>query len=130
VTVDAFDELRALEYGQRLTTRARNVLALPGESTGQRLWTSAAAAGARALGLRTGAIEAGARADLLVLDSAAASLAEVPVEHALDAAIFGPSRGIVRDVFVAGVRVIDDRAHRAEAAIGARYGQTLRRLLA
>ncbi len=130
VAVDAFEELRVLEYGQRLTKRARNILARPGESIGERLWTRAASAGARALGRRTGVIEAGARADLLVLDAAVSSLAEVPARQVMDAAIFGPSRAVVRDVFVAGARVIADRAHRAEAAIGSRYRQTLRRLLA
>lgn len=137
VCVDPFEELRVLEYGQRLTLRRRNVLAGgPGLSVGAGLTAAALAGGAQAAGHPTGEIAVGARADLIVLDPADPSLAGRGGEGLLDAAIFGPGRGLVRDVLVGGRLVVRDRQHVssdgpvgvAESALAA-YRATLKRLL-
>ncbi|HZI83949.1 MAG TPA: amidohydrolase family protein, partial [Casimicrobiaceae bacterium] len=130
VGVDPFLELRLIEGAQRLTLRRRNVLAQDGESTGLALYRAALAGGAQALAQPVGAIEVGRRADLLVLDGDDPALAEQPVAHLLDAAIFGPARRVVRDVMVAGRWVIGDGHHADEEAILIRYRQTIKRLLA
>ena len=68
VSIDAAEELRWLEHGQRLVTQTRNVAALrPGESNGEILYRGAATGGARALGRETGAVAAGKQADFVVL---------------------------------------------------------------
>ncbi|MGQ0663121.1 MAG: formimidoylglutamate deiminase, partial [Pseudomonadota bacterium] len=70
VATSPVEELRWLEYGQRLARRERNVAARSGEpNVGARLYRLALAGGARACGRRIGAIEAGHRADLVVLDA-------------------------------------------------------------
>jgi formimidoylglutamate deiminase len=130
VGVDPFLELRLVEGAQRLTLRRRNVLARDGESTGLALYQAALAGGAQALAQPVGAIEVGRRADLLVLDEDDPALAEQPVAHLLDAAIFGPARRVVRDVMVAGRWVIGEGHHGDEEAILTRYRQTLKRLRA
>lgn len=130
VGVDPFLELRLVEGAQRLTLRRRNVLSRDGESTGLALYQAALAGGAQALAQPVGAIEVGRRADLLVLDEDDPALAEQPVAHLLDAAIFGPARRVVRDVMVAGRWVIGEGHHADEEAILTRYRQTLKRLLA
>ena len=102
------EELRWLEYGQRLLLRQRNVAAAPAEgepSTAARLFGRALAAGGAAAGFRRWGLAVGARADLLVLDMQDSALLGVPDERLLDALVFsGPSRPF-RDVMVAGRRV-------------------------
>ncbi len=83
------EELRWLEYGQRLVHRRRNVAADPDAqpATAARLFDAALAGGAQAAGFTHWGLREGARADLLVLDEAA--LAGVPASHTLDALVFG-----------------------------------------
>jgi formimidoylglutamate deiminase len=130
VGVDPFLELRLVEGAQRLAREKRNVLVRDGESTGQTLYHAALEGGARALAQPTGAIAAGRRADLLVLDGDDPALAEQATANLLDAAIFGPSRHVVRDVMVGGRWVIGEGHHADEEAILLRYRQTMKRLLA
>src|SRR5205823_14900425 len=130
VGVDPFLELRLVDATQRLTLERRNVLARDGESSGMRLYQTALAGGARALAQPVGAIAAGCCADLLVLDGDDPGLAEHGASTVLDAAIYGPSRRIVRDVMVAGRWVIGEAHHADEETILLRYRQTLKRLFA
>ena len=102
VTIDPFEELRWLEYGQRLITRSRNVAALDGRHTGAALFRRAAAGGAQAIGLNGGAIEQGAAADLLVLDDRAPTFAGLDGERLLDALVFGGLPSPVVGVMVNG----------------------------
>jgi formimidoylglutamate deiminase len=129
VGVDPFLELRLLETVQRLTLEQRNVLARDGESSGLTLYQTALAGGTRALAQPAGAIAPGLRADLLVLDGDAPALTGHAAQDVLDAAIFGPGRGVVRDVMVAGRWVIGEGHHADEEAILVRYRQALKRLL-
>ena len=79
VTIDAAAELRLLEYGQRLTSRARNVLAAPGgASTGRVLFERARAGGAQSLGEKTAGLVAGAPADIVSLDTTLGALRREP----------------------------------------------------
>jgi formimidoylglutamate deiminase len=130
VCVDPFAELRLIEVAQRLTCKRRNVLVGDGESSGLKLFEAALAGGAQAVAQPVGAIAAGCRADLVVLNPDDPALAEQPCANLLDAAIFGPARRVVRDVMVGGRWVIGDGRHADEEAILARYRQTLKRLLA
>jgi formimidoylglutamate deiminase len=130
VSVDPFAELRMIESAQRLTRERRNVLARDGESSGLHLFQAIVAGGAQALAQPVGAIAAGRRADLVVLDPDDPALLEQPPTNLLDAAIFGPARHVVRDVMVGGRWVIGEGHHGDEEAILARYRQTVKRLLA
>ncbi|MBL8378742.1 MAG: formimidoylglutamate deiminase [Burkholderiales bacterium] len=99
------EELRWLEYGQRLLQRRRNVCAAPEEgepATAARLFERALKAGGSAAGFAQWGLVKGARADLLVLDAAEPGLMGIPVERQLDALIFSGAAMPFRDVLVAG----------------------------
>ena len=126
--IDPFAELRQLEWSQRLRLEQRNVLADDNASIGTALWTRAASGGGRAIGRPTGAIAAGNRADLVVLNSGDPALAYQKADNVLDAAIFGPCRQPVRDVMGNGVWIVQDGHHVREAEVFARYRVALRSL--
>ncbi len=129
IEIDAPGELKLIEYSQRLARRARNVMTLDaGESTGQRLLTSALSAGAQALARPIGAIAVGHRADLVVLDSEEASLAATTSRDWLDAWIFGSGTRAIETVYVGGDKVVSEGRHIARDAVVGRYRAAMRRL--
>ncbi|WP_368667695.1 formimidoylglutamate deiminase [Salipiger sp. PrR002] len=85
IRISLTEELRSLEYSQRLGLRARNVVARPGGSTGRHLFEGALNGGAAALGCAAG-IGVGAPGDLVSLDTRAAP--HVPREQLLDHWVF------------------------------------------
>lgn len=103
VRISAVEELRLLEYGQRLRDRRRARL---GDRTGlgAPLWSRLAAGGARAVGEPVGRLVPGARADLVVLDGASPALAGHEPETALDAWVVGGASADIAAVYVAGDR--------------------------
>ena len=130
VRIDAAEELRLLEYGQRLTERARNVLASgEGASTGGTLYRGALAGGAGALGVETAGLAVGASADFATLDPDNPDIAGRTGDAILDAFVFAGGRP-VKDVWRAGRQVVQDGRHLDRARIVARYCQTRDRLLA
>jgi formimidoylglutamate deiminase len=127
--IDPFAEVRQLEWAQRLRLRRRNILANESRNpVGQTLWCAAAAGGAQALAQSTGAIAPGMRADLIVLDSEEPAFAEQPVEHVLDAAIFGPCRRPVRDLMCGGQWIVRDGHHAREHDVLRRFRAALARI--
>jgi formimidoylglutamate deiminase len=98
------------------------------ESTGERLYRDAVAGGAQALDLRTGSIEVGHRADIVVLDSNDPQVAAAPQAAWLDIYLFVLGKSLVKDVFVAGQRVVQSGAHRDESRVAQRYREVLARL--
>jgi len=130
ISIDPAEELRWLEYGQRLTRRGRNLLSHgPGGSTGQSLFDGALSGGAQALGQKMGAIATGMRADFILLDTEASMLAGLRPEQMLDAWIFSGQPSPVCDVYVGGNRVVADGRHLRGTEIAARYRATMQRLL-
>jgi formimidoylglutamate deiminase len=125
VTLDAFAELRLLEYSQRLATEQRNIAAAANGHSGRALWQHAATGGARACGVHAGGIAPGRRADLVVIDATPESEFQAP-DFALDAAIFASPAAPARHVMAAGMWHIRDRIHRNEAAINAAYRTALK----
>ncbi|MEO8537002.1 MAG: formimidoylglutamate deiminase [Betaproteobacteria bacterium] len=127
--IDPFAEVRQLEWSQRLRARRRNVLVddtrVP---VGQRLWRAAARGGAQAVGQPVGRIAAGMRADLIVLDSEDPALADQPVDHVLDAAIFGPCRRPVRDLMSAGQWIVREGRHAHESDVYRRFRAAIARI--
>ena len=128
-TVSPAEELRWLEYQQRLRKKRRGVLAAGGEShVGTRLWRDAAQHGAQAIGQPAGAIETGRRADWLVLDAEHSSMVGAAADSALDHLLFAGGDAAIRDVMVAGRWVIKDRRHAAEEEFRPRFSALMRRL--
>src|SRR5262249_2624454 len=125
---DPFAELRQLEWSQRLSRQARNVLADKRSAIGQSLYARAARGGAQALARAAGRIEAGCLADLVVLNTDDPALVGQASDALLDAAVFGPCRRPVRDVMVRGRWVVRDGHHPREDEVLARYRATLSRM--
>src|SRR6266571_4913428 len=125
------EELRWLEYVQRLAARRRNIAASPSQpSVGATLWREAAAGGAQALARPMGAIAPGVRADLVVLDTDHINLVGRSGDRLLDAFLFAGDGQMVRHVMVGGKWVVRDGRHADEAAIAARYRQVQKQLYA
>ena len=125
VSVSPVEELRWLEYGQRLATRRRNIAVRgAGGSVGETLFAACLAGGLRA----SGAGDLPPEGDLLVLDEAAAELVGHDQRTLLDAWIFAGNRPLVREVRVGGRQLVTDGRHRAGEAIAARYRRALQAL--
>ena len=110
VSINPFEELRWLEYGQRLATGTRNVVALDHGHVGHELFAHVLAGGARAAGQRTAGLVPGAFADLVVLDENDAMLAGHDDPSRLDALVFSGYPLPIERVMVHGEwRVIGGR---------------------
>ena len=128
-TVCPAEELRWMEYQQRLRKKRRAVLSGKRDThVGTRLWRDAARNGAQAIGQPAGAIEVGRRADWLVLDGAHPSMAGAVADNALDHLVFAGGSAAIRDVMVAGRWVVKDRRHAAESTLHARFVDLMKRL--
>lgn len=126
ILISLAEELRTLEYSQRLLRRSRNVVAAPGQSTGINLYEQALTGGAQALGAASG-IEAGRPADLLALNLSATRY--LPAEKVLDHFVF--ARGIsVDSVWVGGTKQVEAGRHRKRDAIAARFARVMPELSA
>jgi formimidoylglutamate deiminase len=120
VVTSPADELRWLEYVQRLATRQRNISEWrDGAATGASLYRRALSGGAQAPGFR---------ADLVVLDPDHPALIGRKGETALDSWIFSGNETPVRDVIVGGRRVVQSGRHIAQEAVLAQYKRTVTRL--
>lgn len=125
------EELRLLEYGQRLRDRRRNRLAMrPGASVGRTIFDAALAGGAQAAGCAGAGLAVGARADLVVLDGSSPYLASAEGDAILDRWIFGGIGPAVRDVMVGGRLVIEDGRHALDDEIDRAFAAALARLKA
>jgi len=130
VLIDAAEELRLLEYGQRLTRLARNVATAQGRpSTGAVLFAGALKGGARALGQAQAGLAVGAAADIVALDAEHPSLVARSGDALLDAWIFASRGGAVERVWRGGRKVVEAGRHVDKAAITRRYRQTLTKVL-
>jgi formimidoylglutamate deiminase len=103
------EELRLLEYSQRLMLRQRNVAARAalGESTAAALFEGALEGGTAAAGLPLRGLAVGQRADFLVVDAQSPALVGMPGGHVLDALVFSSPQPVLSQVYVAGRRVLE-----------------------
>jgi formimidoylglutamate deiminase len=128
VTVDPFEELRWLEYGQRLTTASRNVSVFDGGHTGSALFDLVGAGGAQAAGRQSGGLEQGGVADLIVLDDSDPMFAGHDEESLLDSLVFSGYRVPIERVMVNGDWCVVDGHHVADDDLRAAYRQILEAL--
>ncbi|HEY1363644.1 MAG TPA: formimidoylglutamate deiminase [Xanthobacteraceae bacterium] len=131
IQIDAGAELRQLEYAQRLSRRARNVMtSREGESNGRRLLDEALAGGAQALAQPVGALTRNSRADIVLLDADHPDLGARHEDQWLDAWIFVAGRAAVRSVLMGGAVVVDGGRHRLRQRIETRYRKAVVDLVA
>lgn len=129
VLIDAAEELRLLEYGQRLHRRGRNVLVgAIGGSSGGGLFGAALAGGGQALGTAAGIAE-GRSADIVSLDAGHSALCSRAGDSVLDSWIFAAGRGAIDCVWRRGQRVVTGGRHHARAGLAARYRAVLARMV-
>jgi formimidoylglutamate deiminase len=128
-SISPIEELRWLEYGQRLIHQRRNVIAdETTPHTAKYLIDQALQGGARALGRATGKLDIGQLADIIVLDENTPQLFGKEENYRLDALVFNGNNNLVRDVLVAGEWVIKDYRHINESAITDAFLATIKRL--
>jgi formiminoglutamate deiminase len=124
VLIGLEDELRQLEYSERLAHRARSVIARPNSSTGRRLFDTASAGGARALGSPSGLV-AGNPADFISLKHRDVEFSD---DRLLDRWIF--ARGADIDcVWVRGVKRVSDGRHSESERVSQRFERVMAELV-
>ncbi|HYP62445.1 MAG TPA: formimidoylglutamate deiminase [Acidocella sp.] len=122
VLIDAAQELRMLEYSQRLATRQRNVMAtIAIQATATALYMRAVAGGAQALGIG-GGLTPGAPASFV-------TMAGDDPDIALAQSVFSSRASMVRDVWVRGHRVVRDGRHELARTARARFDAMLSKLV-
>jgi formimidoylglutamate deiminase len=131
VLIGLADELRQLEYSQRLVHRARNLMSrAEAGSTGRALFDAALTGGARALGVATAGFAEGAGADIVTLDLDHPALIDREGDAILDAFIFGGGQGAIDCVWRYGAKVVCDGRHMARDRCRARFRTAMAGLLA
>ena len=121
IRISLAEELRMLEYSQRLRDRARAVLARPDASTGRTLFEAAARGGAQAAMRDAGTLAPGRLADLVVLDAEAVDLVGKQGDTLLDSFVFAGGDAMVTDVWSAGRHVVENGRHVRHDEITGRY---------
>lgn len=111
ISINPFEELRWLEYGQRLASQSRNVVSLRDSHVGSELFSRALEGGALAAGQEPVGIEVGAFADLVVLSDDDPMLAGHNDDSRLDALVFSGYPLPVERVMVAGRWCVEDAVH-------------------
>ena len=121
-------ELSLLEYSQRLTRRARNVVARENMSTGRAATELALAGGAQALGGEGGRIAVGAPADFASLDVKHPALYCRQADALLDAWIFASAGNVIDCVWAAGRKVVTEGRHIARDQVRHQFHKALQEL--
>lgn len=131
ISVNPIEELRWLEYAQRLQKQQRALLASHKQkSVGLNLWQKAAAGGAQSTNSNTGALAIGKQADLLVLDDEQLRLFAHDDGHLLDSVIFASQQNPITDVMVNGTWAIRHKSHALEKDSANEFATLLAKLSA
>jgi formimidoylglutamate deiminase len=126
VSLSVVEELRWLEYGQRLKHEKRNRLYGANKHVAGYLYRASLQGGAQALGQKMGAIQVGARADLVVLDGQHPMLAHVDGDDILGRWLFAGQNRMVKDVMVGGKWVVRDGRHPGEIEAGQAFAAAVK----
>lgn len=124
------EELRLLDYGQRLSSERRNVVCLePGEDSGERLFSHALQSGRRAMGERdgTGIFRLGEPFDAAIYDADFPPLALAPAARRLSAIVYASDPTALLGTMVAGELVVDRGRHARGDELRSRYRKLARR---
>ena len=131
-SVSVAEELRLFEYGQRLATQRRNVLASERHpQVADRLWLEAVAGGARASARPVAGLAVGQRADFVVLDGNHPTLAGLDGPRALATHVFaGHGHETLAEVRTGGTCRVQHGVHPQQAEAGRQFAEARARLLA
>ena len=128
VRISVTEELRLLEYNERLRLGQRNILTKPDSSCGRFLYQHAAESGAKALGQAVGKLEIGFRADFLALEPSHELLVGRKPDAVLDSWVFAGDRSMIESVWVAGRCVVKDGRHKSDTLLSQGFSQVVREL--
>jgi len=128
ISINPFEELRWLEYGQRLATQSRNIVSLRDSHVGSELFLRALEGGAAASGQEYSGIEQGAAADFVVLSDDDPMLAGHGDDSRLDALVFSGYPLPVERVMVNGEWRVVDAMHVARDHARAAYVEAIAKL--
>ncbi|MCF8486107.1 MAG: formimidoylglutamate deiminase [Rhodobacteraceae bacterium] len=130
VRISMVEELRTLEYSQRLRDIARNIMVVGEGSVGQSLYRAAAIGGAQALGRKAGEIAVGRLGDLVAIDLDHPALCALRPAQILDGLVFASPDTVVTDLWSAGRHQVQGGRHVARGAIVAAWRKALAELAA
>ncbi len=130
VKISVCEELRQLEYSQRLRHKARNIMTVGEQSTGEVLYRNVLAGGARAMQRDNGVLAVGKLADMVAINTDHVSLCGLSGSQLIDGWIFAADDGVVSDVWSAGRHCVQDGRHRQRDSVESRYRSTLKELTA
>tara|TARA_B110000211_G_scaffold155013_1_gene175852 strand:- start:408 stop:1784 length:1377 start_codon:yes stop_codon:yes gene_type:complete len=125
IRISLSEELRTLDYSQRLRDGTRAALATPDRSTGRRIFEGAVQGGAQAAARQTGKLEVGFWADMMSLDTTSEHLWGRTHDAVLDSWIFAGDDSLVHEVWSAGRHMVKQGVHTARGQIVAAYKRTL-----
>ncbi len=129
VLIDPAQELRMLEYSQRLSHRVRNLLASDQHpSVGRRLFDAAVNGGGQALGTQQG-IAQGMPADIVTLKADHPALPGRRDDFILDSWIFAARASCIDCVWRGGRKLVADGRHIRSETVFANYQRVLGRIL-
>ncbi len=128
IRVSLSEELRTLDYSQRLRDHSRAAMASGEHSTGRRLLEAVVSGGAQAAGRESGCIKAGYWADLLALDGDHVDLLSRTGDSLLDSYIFAGDDRMVLEVWAAGRHQVTSGQHIHRESITERYKNVMIKL--
>ena len=129
IRISLAEELRTLEYSQRLKHKGRAMMATHEHSTGRVLYEHALAGGAQAAGRASGALKPGLWADLIALDKNSVNTLSKTGDTLLDSYIFAGDDRLVTDVWSAGRHLVQSGQHIRRDNIEINYKRTLKSLM-
>lgn len=128
VSINPFEELRWLEYGQRLAAGTRNVVALEHPHAGHELFVRALSGGAQSVGQPAAGLAPGAHADLVVLRDEDPMLVGHGDASLLDALVFSGYPLPVGRVMVHGDWCVVDGEHVRRGEMLTNFARALQRI--
>ncbi len=129
ISVNPIEELRWLEYAQRLIRQQRAILANNVQpSVGLNLWQKAAQGGAQSTNSNVGELAVGKQADLIVLDPQQVALFAHGDQHLLDSFIFASQQNQIKDVMINGVWIVKNKSHALEQHSSSKFANLLNKL--
>ena len=129
ISISPIEELRWLEYAQRLQKQKRTILSNTEQSSvGQNLWQQAAIGGAQSTSTNTGTLAVGKQADFIVLNQSQTRLFANNNQHLLDSIIFASQENVVKDVMVNGDWVVQNSEHAQEQSSADNFAKLLAKL--
>ncbi|MGB2488701.1 MAG: formimidoylglutamate deiminase [Candidatus Puniceispirillales bacterium] len=128
IRISLVEELRTLEYSQRLRDKKRNIMASEQASVGRLLWEKVNMGGHQAMGRHGGLMRAGAWADLVALDHMALDLISLSDDRILDNLVTTGDKSMISDVWSAGRHMVVSGQHIHRDVITARYAKQVKHL--